>query len=856
MRSEPGPRGRDQWGRPGPGGPRDAEGWRGGGTAVRERLAARTGGQYRGDGRLRGLADRLPFGGGGPGGPGGRGGRGRGPGRKGDWWRYWTWKKALTVAGVATGAFTVVGAISVGVVYAQTTIPNPQASVFNQASTVYFSDGKTMVGRFGNTDRQMLTYNQIPKIMRDAMVAAEDKNFYNEGGISPTGIIRATYYDLTRSAGAPQGASTLTQELVRQYYDNIGTQQTISRKIKEIFVAEKLAQVKSKAWILTTYLNTVYFGSGAYGVGAAAQTYFGENVGQLTPAQAAMIAAMPQSPSYYSPDPNGPNGRAAYGGLVYRWKYVLGAMVKMGTLSQQQYDQAIKQGFPKVVKAVNNNWSGYRGYIMQAVFNELQTVYGYKAGKIDNGGLRIVTTFKRGLMNSLYAAVRTNRGLMRAGTPPTGATVASIGLPKYVHIGAVLEDPRTGAIEAMYSGQDYNKSQYDYALQSRNQVGSSFKPYVLAAAVKQGMNVRTSKLNGYAPLWIPPDSSPTTYASLAKPANSASWYQVRNDEVSNPNRPVTVEEATALSLNTAYTDLWHRVAYNPATGDHPVVDIAKAFGVNVGAYPAGSGLAHIEDQAGTALGQASLTVEEQASMIATLADNGVYHSAHVIKQITQGNAVQQAKIKTWTVLTPEQAADVDWAMSFDTSPGGTAAGDGLTNGQTVIAKTGTTNLSQQAFFEGATPGQAMAVGMFVDKGGCTLPASQQYMCSSTNALSYTPPPGLQTLYGVGGWAGYGGQWPATIWHTYFMNEFNNQPVEQWLPVNNLGTAWNLVGPNLMPKPKPKRQPGGLGCLFGNGHKCKQGGGGQPTPLPTVPQPTPSATCNGPFCPTPQPTATP
>src|SRR6516165_4361069 len=150
----------------------------------------------------------------------------------------------------------------------------------------------------------MLPYIQSPRTLRDAVVAAEDKNFWHEGGISVTGIVRAAYYDLTSSGGNLQGGSTITQQLVRNYYDNIGTAQTVSRKIKEIFVAEKLAQAKSKEWILQQYLNTIYLGSGAYGVAAAANAYFGltpSNLSKITPAQAAMIAAIIQSPSGYSP---------------------------------------------------------------------------------------------------------------------------------------------------------------------------------------------------------------------------------------------------------------------------------------------------------------------------------------------------------------------------------------------------------------------------------------------------------------------------------------------------------------------------------------------------------------------------
>src|SRR5262249_42528939 len=163
----------------------------------------------------------------------------------------------------------------------------------------------------------------------------------------------------------------------------------------------------------------------------------------------------------------------------------------------------------------------------------------------------------------------------------------------------------------------------DNALQSYNQVGSSFKPYVLATAVKQGMNVQTSQLTGFSPLWIPPDADPTALASLQQPGpqihDSTSYFQVQNDEVSNPNRPVSGCEGRATSLNTAYADLWHRVAgWNPDGSPNNVTDMAKAFGVDVTRGGKKHSLQGMQDQAGIALGQASLTVEEQANMIATL----------------------------------------------------------------------------------------------------------------------------------------------------------------------------------------------------------------------------------------------
>src|SRR5215475_5992074 len=397
----------------------------------------------------------------------------------------------------------------------------------------------------------------------------------------------------------------------------------------------------------------------------------------------------------------------------------------------------------------------------------------------------------------------------------------------------------------MYGGQDYNKTQFDNALQSRNQVGSSFKPYVLATAVKQGMNVQTSHLNGFSPLWIPPDSQPATFAGIKNPG-IASDYEVQNDEVSNPDRAVSVVEATAMSLNTAYADLWHRVAFDSASGKYPVVQMARAFGVNT----TSSGLRKMHYQAGTALGQASLTVEEQANMMATLAAGGQYAKPHVIKRIINGNSIVRAQSDHRQVLTPDEAAEVDYAMSFDMESIGTANGLGLTNGQTVIAKTGTTNLSQSAFFMGATPKEAMAVGLFVSHPGCTLPASEQSFCTSTSAIAFQPPAGLETLFGVGGLSGYGGQYPALIWHDFFMDRFNNQAPVAFPPVNGDGAKLNLMGQ--LPKPKQKTKPdqqgggGGPGC--GHGHHRSGLGpcGHNPGPTPTVgpsssPTPSPSPT---------------
>jgi membrane peptidoglycan carboxypeptidase len=805
-------------------GPRDPRGFDPRGTAQ-----GRGGAAEMQDGNGRGGN------GGGRGGNGGGNGRGRGPGRprrKGDWWRRWTWRKAIATSLLTGVGFLILMAIGVFYAYQQTPIPAASEFAVGQASRVYFRNGSTLVGRFGSSDRQILQPNQIPAMVRNAMVAAEDKHFYDEGGVSPVGIIRAAIADLT-SGSVQQGGSTITQQLVRNYYTGIGTAETASRKIKEIFVAEKLASAESKAWILTNYMNTVPTGANMYGFGAAAEAYFGQPVSKLTVAQAAMIAAMPQAPSYYNPDPK---SGAGYQALAYRWHYVLRTMVSMGTLTQAQANQ---QKFPTLAKAFNNSWSGYRGYIMNAVLGELENTYHYTLGQVESGGLRIVTTFSKPMMNQLYATVAQEKRQMR---------LDGKALPSYAHVGAVLEQPNTGQIWAMYSGPNYNakdcnkiRCEWDMALQNREQVGSSMKPYVLALARHEGMSVKTSTLDGHSPLWIPPVSQPTTYASQTTPANSAGWYEVGNDAGDGQANGVSVVTASAESLNTAYTDLYHRVA---GPDGQSMISMAKAFGVNVAS--SASGLYTQRDEVGTALGQASLTVGEQASTFATLANNGEYLSPHVILEIQQqkqGQALQtiQAKVVHREVLTPAEDSDVDYALSFDDKPGGTAPNAGLIDGRELIAKTGTTNLSQSAFFIGAIPQFSLAIGMFTNEQGC--PSSIVGCAAAANQES-APPAGLQTLYGVGDLPGYGGEWPASIWHAYAQKMFGSMPIQNFPTPDFGGTAWNLLGPytpkptpTATPTPTPTPTPTCNGIYFA-GH-CFGNHSASPTPTPTSPFPTPS-----------------
>ncbi len=791
-----------------------APGGRRGATALRERRAADfTDTRTSGPRRTRGYADG--------GGSGGRRGGGRGARRNGSWWRHWTWRKALAVSAGTCALMMLMIVAAIVYLYAKTQIPTDVSfAAVQQSSTVYYSNGKTEVGTFtaDGIDRQMLSSSQIPAVMKNAMIAAEDRHFYTEGGISISGILRSAYEDL-KGGGNLQGGSTLTEEFVKNYYTTVGTSRTVGTKLKEIFISIKLSHEESKDWILTQYLNTVPFGDNAYGIGAAAQIYFDKPALKLTISQSAMLAAMVNQPGFFSPNPK---AGAAYQALVARWQYVLTNMVRDGAITQAE---ANAQKFPAVTEGqgLAASWTGYRGYIMQAVENELENTYHYTQNEIDTGGLKIVTTFNLRLMRGLYAAVDENLAQMRADGQ---------GLPSYAHVGALLEQPGTGAILAEYGGPSYTASnctkidcQYNMATESRNLVGSSFKPYVLAAAVQEGMNVQDSVLNGIEPMCVPPDSPAfqrvLSTTQTATCPTGAGWYPV---DIPGENMgPVSVAQAAAQSSDPAFEDLWHRV------GGQSTVNMAKAFGVNVAPVSqGGSGLQDKVNQAGVALGIASLTVEEQATTFATLAADGEYATPHVIAQITQNGNSIPLKITHRQVLTPAQAADVDYALSFDTIDG-TAQDQGQLNPvRPVIGKTGTTDQAQSAFFIGAIPQDSLAVGMFTNSQN-ELPGGETLNILPTLV-------GNQT-------GGYGGAWPTAIWRTYMNNEFATLPIAQLPAPDYVGfTKWDQVPPQKK-KPKPQHPttnqcPPGQHRIFG---VCIGGANPTPNPNPTNPNPTPTPT---------------
>jgi membrane peptidoglycan carboxypeptidase len=477
-------------------------------------------------------------------------------------------------------------------------------------------------------------------------------------------------------------------------------------------------------------------------------------------------------------------------------------------------------------------------YIMAQVAGEITTYDGVKDQQLQTGGLKVVTTISRSMEKKLYAAVSANLNSQSIRNTYQATVTA---LPVWALTGAELTDPKTGQIIAEYPGKGqsdkqcaipHSNCQINTAL-SREQVGSSFKPYVLATAVTQGMNVKTSLLNANTELCVPPDTlSATLSKTVPYPSSSCSdagygYFPVSNDggeSIGDPKKGggTTVQNALAQSSNTAFSDLAHR------TTTSAIIKMAEAFGVNIKKYPNGSNLSQMVGQVGLALGTGSLSVNEQAQMLATIADGGMYHQAHLVKYWQRGAGAQQSpKPETHMVLTAEQAAQVQYAMEMTTIDG--TAMQTVTYGQQtpgmVIGKTGTTTGSHSGFFIGSTTQYTLVVGMFT---------SSQDSNSNDN------------LAELGG-GGFGGYWPAKIWNTFAESAFSTDPAMFPTAPAFTGDAWNQIGKLPAPtktctvngkkvkvkgKACPKQDPPNKGCQYdpqnGQFDLCP-GSGGQPTP---------------------------
>jgi membrane peptidoglycan carboxypeptidase len=561
-----------------------------------------------------------------------------------------SFKLLLTLAfiGIATAA------IALAVAVRQIQVPEASQIATAQTTILFYDDGKTELGRLGEANRVSIDFEEIPVQTQQAVLAAEDREFYEHGGFSVRGISRAVYKNLIGAAGAG-GGSTITQQYAKNAY--LTQERTITRKLRELVLSIKLETVVSKDQILQDYLNTIYFGRGAYGIETAANQYFGKSVSELNVSESAVLAGIVQAPNGLSPEEN-------LDGLKSRWNYVLDGMVLKGWLSQEERDSLT---FPKIKPYEQvNTFGGPQGYLIEQV---RQTMYenGITEDQINLLGLRVVTTFNKTAQDAMIAAVNEE-----------GPTENIEGL----RIGVASVRPETGEVVAMYGGADYLENQLNNATQMIGQAGSTFKPFALAAGIENDMSLAT------------------TFSGKNK--TKVNDYVVVNYGDNSYGKEVTLLKATEDSINSAYVQLADKV------GLDVVFNAAKRAGIP-------SDAVGMEPNLAFTLGTASPHVVDIAAAYATFASRGLQADPAYIKSITAntGEVIYKLVPKPTQAFSTDIADVVSYALQKVVTAGTGKAAKAL--GRPVAGKTGTTNDNKSALFAGYTPELATAV-MFVKDG--------------------------------------------------------------------------------------------------------------------------------------------
>ncbi|HEX3614017.1 MAG TPA: transglycosylase domain-containing protein [Sporichthyaceae bacterium] len=576
--------------------------------------------------------------------------------RRRRWLRRLAWGSLVVFAGLF---------VAILFVYSRIDIPNPNDSALRQTTRIYFGDTGKEIGRFGEVNRVAVPLDKVPQPLQQAVLAAENRNFYNDNGVSPTGIMRAFWNNL--HGGNEQGGSTITQQYVKNYY--LTPARTFKRKIREALLSIKIDQKLSKKQILEDYLNTIYLGRGAYGVQAAAKAYFNTDVQNLTPAQDVVLASVIRAPARYSA-----NTTAGLTALKARWSYVADSMVGTGALKPDDRKALV---FPAIGKQslITNQYAGQNGYILTAVRAELKD-RGLSDEQIDNGGLRVYTTIDPNAEAAAVAAVNQEY--------PTKDN-------KGLRVGLVSIDPKTGRVIAMYGGKNFlGKDKYAQvnAALYPIQPGSTMKIFTTATLLENGYTM-TSDWDGDSPAKLP--HSPSVRNEFHKSFGS-----------------VTLQEALDKSINTAFARA--AVKVGPAR--------IRQLMVRAGIPDDSPGL---ETNARITLGIASIRPIYIADALATICNGGVHNEQHIVDKVLGPNGGEVPLRKPDTSASPVIPPDIAYqtikAMEDVVEHGTGTAAKKL--GRPVAGKTGT-HQNLTAWFSGCTPQLATSVDYFKGDGLTSL----------------------------------------------------------------------------------------------------------------------------------------
>lgn len=537
----------------------------------------------------------------------------------------------LMVAGIGVFAYF----------YITTEIPQPEKFALAEATTVYYADGTTKIGTYAEQNRDIIECSALPDYVGKAIVASEDRSFYTNKGIDPIGIARALYNNLT--TGSRQGGSTITQQYAERYY--LGETTTYLGKLREAFLALKIAQVQDKDQVLCNYMNTIYLGRGAYGIQAAAQAYFNKDAKDLTLSESAMLAGIIPAPSSWDPAVDPEQAQT-------RFTRVLNIMEEDGYISAS--DKASAE-FPATADiSQQNQLAGANGYLLTTVENELVDSGAFTKDELETGGYKIITTLDKTMQDEIQTV---------GDTRPSD-------MPESIQVGGIAADPRDGTVKAMYAGSDYLTQQLNNATQSTFQAGSTMKPFGLLGAAQEGVSFSTI-FNG---------NSGQTFVGAPQPVNNA---------LGNNWGYINLYAATANSVNTVFMNV------NEHLTSQRLAEIAHQAGIE-GDIDA--------DSIYNILGINAITVWDLAQGHATIAANGVKNTLHVVDRVLQSDDTEAYKTVTENekVFDANDCALVQKAMQGTTTTG-TAAGAAAEIGRAVAGKSGTANDETAASFVGYTP---------------------------------------------------------------------------------------------------------------------------------------------------------
>ena len=708
----------------------------------------------------------------------------------------------LVFALVAVGGFVYL--------YKTTKLPDPNADFETNTSFVYYKDGETPLGQYAKQNRDTISYDKMPQDIKDAVVAAENRTFWSDSGVDYKGILRAVFNNA--QGNATQGASTITQQYIKILY--LTQERSYTRKLKEAILSLKLGRDTSKQQILEGYLNTIYFGHGAYGIQAAAKAYFQKDASELDLKECAALASVINNPTQFDPESGKDNKRA----LRERYDYVLDGMATAGKITA---DEAAKAGrkLPKFdFGEANDQYGGQKGHVLAMVKDQLENMTNpdtgapFTADEIDGGGLRITTTFSQTAMTAAEQGVDDIR--------PEGKEFGD----KNLHIAAATVDVKSGAVRGIFAGQDFLQSQINWAI-AGGQAGSSVKPFALAAGLKAGFSLKDT-FDGNSPFELD-DGTP-----------------VENEGDTDYGAAVNLIKATEDSINTAYTDLTVSIPDGP----QQVMDMMNAVGIppektprKRDAYGFPDHTPGLQPFPSITLGSATVSPINMANAFSTIANGGRFHAPYIIEKVTtkDGKVLYDHSVSDKQVIDPDQgadiAADVSYALQQVVQVGTGTEALGLD--RPAAGKTGTAtnddNDVSSSWFTGYTPQLATSVMYVRGKGNEKL--DDWLPTSSDGKQGY-----------------FGGNYPAKTWTAIMSRDMEDLPVEEFPPPAYVDGEAPDDGhqPTLPPKPTKKPTPTETPSETGRPTKTP------PTPtIPTVPPTTEVPTTEVPTTTAPPPTIT-